>query len=112
MSKINNYTIYILIVLSILFIPLAYIYALYLILRDLIKKDYKLVEYLKSNKYLAFISISALISIVFSKYVEISSFFGVMIFTCIGIISYVTVNFNVEHARGGDNLTNNKITIL
>jgi O-antigen ligase len=96
MGEKKNFTIYILIVLSILFIPLAYIYAIYLIIRDLVKRDYKTIEYLKSNKYLMFISISVLVSTVFSKYVEISSFFGVMIFVCIGIISYLRVNFKVE----------------
>lgn len=104
MSEKKNCTIYILIVLSILFIPLAYIYAIYLLLRDLIKKNFKTIKYLKSNKYLLFVSISVLISIIFSKYIEISSLFGVMIFACIGVISYVTVNFSVERISDGNNL--------
>lgn len=100
MSEEKNYTVYILIVLSILFIPLAYIYAIYLLLRELINKNYKTIEFLKSNKYLLFISISILISIIFSKYIQISSFFGVMIFACIGSISYVAVNFSAERISG------------
>ncbi|GEM_PF-452940 len=103
MSEEKNYTIYILIVLSILFIPLAYFYAIYLLLRDLISKNYKVTRYLKSNKYLLFISISVLISIIFSKYIQISSFFGVMIFACIGTISYVAANFGTERISGRTN---------
>ncbi len=105
MSEKNNISTYILIVLSVLFIPLAYIYSIYLIGRDIFKKNYKSLNYIKSNKYLLFISISVLISIIFSKYIAISSFYGMMIFVCIGVISYVSVNYKVGNAScGNDNI--------
>lgn len=86
------YTIFLLIFLSVLFVPLAYIYMIFLILKELINKKYETIKYVKDNKYLLFISISCLISIICSKYILISSFFGMMIFVCILTISYVSIN--------------------
>ena len=111
MNENKDYTIFILIVLSILFIPFAYIYIIYLLLRDLIKKNYSTIGYLKGNKYLLFTSISVLISIIFSKYIEISSLFGVMIFACIGTIAYVATNLNIERITCTESTANNSINI-
>lgn len=112
MSESKNYTIYILIILSILFMPFAYIYAIYLILKDFIKKDFRIIRYIKNNKYLIFISISILISIVFSKYISISSLFGVMIFVCISAVSYVAASFNTEQLNNSDGFNIKKLLLL
>lgn len=101
----KNYTIYILIVLSILFVPLAYIYIVYLILRDLLGKKYEMIKYFKENNNLILISLSVLISIIFSKYTQISLLYGVMIFVCIGTISYVAANFSFESQYSRSYLT-------
>lgn len=85
-------TIFLLIILSVLFVPFAYIYVIFLILKELINKKYETIKYLKDNKYLLFISMSCLLSIICSKYTQISSFFGMMIFVCILTISYVSIN--------------------
>lgn len=87
-------TIFILILLCVLFVPFAYVYAIFLILKELINNKYETIKYIKDNRYLLLISISCLISILCSRYIQISSFFGMMIFVCILTISYITVNCN------------------
>lgn len=94
MCKKRYNTIFILIVLSVLFVPLAYVYVIFLFLKELIKGRYETIEYFKSNKYLLLISVASLISIICSKYIQISSFFGMMIFVCIISISYTAVNYD------------------
>ena len=85
-------TIFILILLCVLFVPFAYIYVIFLILKELINNKYETIKYIKDNKYLLLVSIVCLLSIICSKYIHISSFFGMMIFVCILTISYISVN--------------------
>ena len=87
MGKFNS--IFLLIILSILCIPLAYVYALILILKELFKSKYEVVSCIKENKYLLMIIISTFIAIIFSEYLKISLFFGMMIFICLLTVSYV-----------------------
>lgn len=88
----NCNTIFFLIFLSVLFVPFAYVYVIFLILKELVNNKYETIKYIKDNKYLLLISISCLLSIICSNYTQISSFFGMMIFVCILAISYVSLN--------------------
>ena len=88
----DHNSIFLLIILSVLFVPFAYIYVIFLILKELINKNYSTIKYLKNNKYLLLILTSCILSVAFSKYRLISSFFGMMIFACILTFSYVSVN--------------------
>lgn len=91
--KKNSTVIIILMALMVLCVPLAYVCVIGLFLYNLYKKNYSTIRIIKDNKGLLCVLGCGVLTILFSKYKLISSFFGMMIFACVLTISTVYVNY-------------------
>lgn len=82
---------YILLILSIFFIPAAYVYVAVGFVVQMCCRKYVTIKSIKSNKILAIIFIYIIIGVVFSDYLLISCFYGIMMMLCLysmGMIAY------------------------
>ncbi len=73
---------YILIILSILFIPAAYVFVAAVFIAQIYRGNYKILHYIKTNKYLLIVFLYIITGIVFSDYVIISLLYGAMMMLC------------------------------
>ncbi|QSX04772.1 O-antigen ligase family protein [Sedimentibacter sp. zth1] len=92
MKKIN--TIFLLLIMSVLFAPLAYIFVIVLFIRNIINNKAFGVKNLKQNKVLSVIFFWYIIVTILSQYKLISTFFLLIITICIIIVIYVSKNYN------------------
>lgn len=81
---------YILIILSILFIPAAYVFVAAVFIAQIYRRDYKILSNIKTNNYFLIVFLYIIMGIVFSKYVLISSLYGVMMMLCIYSVGLTT----------------------
>ncbi len=81
---------YILIILSILFIPAAYVFVAAVFIAQIYRRDYKILSNIKTNNYFLIVFLYIIMGVVFSKYVLISSLYGVMMMLCIYSIGLTT----------------------
>lgn len=81
---------YILIILSILFIPAAYVFVAAVFIAQIYRGDYKNISDIKTNNYFLIVFLYIIMGVVFSKYVLISSLYGVMMMLCIYSVRLTT----------------------
>lgn len=87
----RHHQIYILLILSIVFIPAAYVFAAAVFVVHISKGECKVLNSIKSNSSLVVVFIYIVIGIVFSKYILISFLYGIMMFLCLYSIGLSSV---------------------
>lgn len=87
----RHHQIYILLTLSIVFIPAAYLFVVAGFVVQMYKKEYQALKVIKSNNLLVVIFICIAIGVIFSKYILISSFYGIMMILCLYSIGMTVV---------------------
>lgn len=90
----RHHQLYILLILSIVFIPAAYLYVAAVFVVQMSRKEYTTLKSIKSNKLLVTIFICIVVGVAFSDYILISSLYGLMMLICLYSIGMTTVNMN------------------
>lgn len=90
----NNYTI-IMMILSVLFIPAAYVFVIAIFMGVLFKDNFNFIENGKNNKIIYLASIWIIIVTILSQYKSISAFFLLMIISCIVTLLYISYRDNL-----------------
>jgi len=89
-----HHQLYALLILSIIFIPAAYIFVAAVFVVQMHKREYVILKSIKNNALLTIIFLYIVIGVVFSKHILISSLYGLMMFLCLYSIEMVNVNMN------------------
>lgn len=90
----RHHQLYVLLILSIIFIPAAYVFVAAVFVVQMHKREYATLKSIKNNVLLSIIFLYIVIGVVFSKHILISSLYGLMMFLCLYSIGMVNVNMN------------------
>ncbi|WP_209511440.1 O-antigen ligase family protein [Sedimentibacter acidaminivorans] len=82
---------YILLILSIVFIPAAYVFVAAVFIVQIYRGEYKIISYIKSNKYLLIVMLYIIIGVVFSNYLIISLLYGIIMLLCMYSVGLTAV---------------------
>lgn len=93
---------YILIILSIVFIPAAYTFVAAVFIAQIYRGDFKNKSFTKTNKYLPIAFLYIIIGVVFSNYVLISLLYGIMMMLCmysVGLTAEYIERANIKKVK-------------
>lgn len=90
----RHHQLYILLILSIIFIPAAYLFVAAVFVVQMHKGEYASLKLIKNNKILVIILLYIVIGVVFSEHILISSLYGLMMFLCLYSIGMANVNIS------------------
>lgn len=87
----RHHQLYILLILSIVFIPAAYLFVAAGFVVQMSHREYEALKYIKNSKSLVIILMYIVIGILFSDYILISSMYGLMMLLCLYSVGMTSV---------------------